>query len=100
MRLRALFLLCLCYIEVSAQSDLKGKIADTAKPKIDSLPAAIVNPSRPFVRLKNGTLEYSTAGIKLKTNASVEELLRRLPGVHVNPDGTVTVNGQKVEKIM
>ena len=69
-------------------------------PKSDTLAPIIVTPRESLVRLKGDTLEYSTAGVQLKAHATVEELLLRLPGVRVDPDGSIFVNGRKVDRLL
>lgn len=89
-------LLCIAGLFAEGQS----KIArDTTFSKVDSLKAAIVTATtRP--RMKGDTLEYNTEHIQLQPNAVVEELLRRLPGLHVEPDGTITYNGEKIQHLL
>lgn len=69
-------------------------------PKSDSLSAVIVTPKSPPIHMRGDTLEYNTANMKLKVNATVEELLSRLPGVQVDQNGVITVNGQKVQRLL
>lgn len=69
-------------------------------PKTDLLAAVVVQPRSLTPRMKGDTLEYNTANIRMRVNASVEELLRRLPGVEVDKDGNITVNGQRVERLL
>ena len=79
--------------------DLPKKIKDTALPKSDSLKAVIVTATmRP--RMKGDTLEYNTEHMQVPPNAAVEELLKRLPGLHVDPDGNITYNGEKIEHLL
>jgi hypothetical protein len=70
------------------------------EPKSDSLAAVIVTPRNPPVHMRGDTLEYNTANIKMKINATVEELLSRLPGVVIDENGGITVNGKKVERLL
>jgi hypothetical protein len=49
--------------------------------------------------VKGDTVEFNTAAFKLGENAVVEELLRKLPGVEITPEGKIMVNGQEVTKI-
>lgn len=49
--------------------------------------------------VKGDTLEYNATAFKTNQNAVVEDLLKRLPGVEVGTDGTITVNGQQIKKI-
>ncbi|MEO7312748.1 MAG: outer membrane beta-barrel protein [Chitinophagaceae bacterium] len=52
------------------------------------------------VSIKGDTIEYNAGSFKTKPNANVEELLKKLPGVTVDKDGTIKSNGQEVKKIM
>jgi len=70
------------------------------QPKSDTLAAAIVTPKNPPMHIRGDTLEYNTSTVKMKVNATVEELLKRLPGVTVNQDGSITINGVRVEHLL
>jgi hypothetical protein len=52
------------------------------------------------MRMKGDTLEFRADSFKVKQGASVEDLLKKLPGIQVNKNGTITAQGQKVEKIL
>lgn len=52
------------------------------------------------VSIKGDTIEYNAGSFKTKTNASVEDLLKKLPGVVVDKDGTITANGKTITKVM
>jgi hypothetical protein len=54
----------------------------------------------PPVRMNGDTLEFNPAAFTLDSNAVVEDLLRKLPGVTVWGDGTITVNGKQVNSIL
>ncbi len=54
----------------------------------------------PAVRMKGDTLEYNANKFKTKDNAVVEDLLRKLPGVNVDRDGTIKAQGKEVQKIL
>jgi len=69
-------------------------------PRITVLHSVTVTPSSPQMRLRADTLEYSVAGVKLKPNATLEDLLKRLPGVQIGPDGQITINGQPVHHLL
>ena len=55
---------------------------------------------RPPVVMNNDTLEFNTENFKTQPNAVVEDLLKKLPGVTVDEDGTVKVNGQTVNRVL
>lgn len=49
---------------------------------------------------KPDTLEYNADAFKTRINATVEELLKRLPGVTVESDGTITAQGKQVQQVL
>lgn len=51
------------------------------------------------IRLNGDTLEYKADYFKTRPNASVEELLRLLPGLQVNVDGSIFYQGKQVQGI-
>lgn len=52
------------------------------------------------VRMKGDTLVYKADSFKVKEGASVEELLKKFPGIQVDKNGTITAQGTKVEKVL
>ena len=49
---------------------------------------------------KGDTLIYTTDSFKVKANATVEDLLKKLPGLKVDKDGKITSQGKKVDKVL
>lgn len=49
--------------------------------------------------VKKDTLEYNAAAFQTQPNEVVEDLLKKLPGVEVDDDGTITAQGEEVEKV-
>jgi hypothetical protein len=60
---------------------------------------AVVSAEAPPITLNNDSLEYNASSFKTRPNAVVEDLLKKLPGVQVEKDGTVKAQGQKVNRI-
>ncbi len=56
--------------------------------------------SRAPITIKKDTLEFNVASFKTKKDANVEDLLKELPGVEVDDDGKITINGKEVNKIL
>ncbi len=52
------------------------------------------------ITVKEDTIEFNADSYKTQTNAVVEDLLKRLPGVEVGSDGKITANGKEVKKIL
>ncbi len=54
----------------------------------------------PPVTMIGDTIQYNAGSFKTQPNASVEDLLKKLPGVKVDKDGTVKAQGEKVQKVL
>lgn len=54
----------------------------------------------PPVTLVGDTIQYNAGSFKTPPNSSVEQLLKKLPGVQVAKDGTVKAQGQKVNRVL
>ncbi|MCC8145349.1 MAG: outer membrane beta-barrel protein [Bacteroidales bacterium] len=70
------------------------------EPNTILLSEAVIDGKKPEVIVKNDTIEYDAASYKVTENAVVEDLLKRLPGVEVDTDGKITVNGKEVKKFL
>lgn len=57
--------------------------------------SAVGNP----IIIKKDTVEYNASSFKTTDNDMLEDLLKKLPGVEVGEDGSVTSNGQTISKI-
>lgn len=56
--------------------------------------------SRAPITIKKDTLEFNAASFKTRPDATVEEVLKKLPGVEIDGDGNITVNGKQVDKVL
>ncbi|HEY9257689.1 outer membrane beta-barrel protein, partial [Chitinophaga sp.] len=65
-----------------------------------TLDEVVVNAESPPVTLVGDTVQYNAGSFKTVPNASVEQLLKKLPGIQVNKDGTVKAQGQEVKRIL
>ena len=52
------------------------------------------------ISVKSDTLEFNAASFKTRENANLEEVLKELPGVSVDNNGNITVNGKPVSRIL
>jgi uncharacterized membrane protein YgcG len=48
---------------------------------------------------KGDTTQYSASQFKTNPDATVEDLVKKMPGITVNKDGTVTAQGEQVRKV-
>lgn len=86
-----------------------SKIIEINKPEIDlgvinlqvgnSLGEVVVTSQAP-ITIKKDTVEFNVKSFKTKKDATVEDLLKQLPGVEVEEDGSIKVNGKPVNKIL
>jgi hypothetical protein len=75
-----------------------GNIAMSDITKV--LGEVVVTNEAPPVTLIGDTVQYNAGSFKTQPNASVEQLLKKLPGVKVDKDGTVTAQGEKVSRVL
>jgi len=52
------------------------------------------------IKIKGDTTEYVADSFKAKAGASVEDLLKKLPGIQVDKNGQITAQGQTVQKVL
>ena len=57
--------------------------------------SAVGNP----IVIKKDTIEYNASSFKVSDNDMLEQLLKKLPGVEVEADGSITANGETIKKI-
>ncbi len=60
----------------------------------------VVESEAPPVTLLNDTIQYNAGSFKVQSNANVEQLLKKLPGIKVEKDGTIKAQGEKVTKVL
>jgi hypothetical protein len=60
--------------------------------------AVVVTYTAP-IRMNGDTLEINPGAFKMKGDAVVEELLNQVSGITIWSDGSITVNGKKVENL-
>ena len=74
-----------------------GKIAMRGGQMLDEVAVSAVVAK---VQMINDTVMFNSAAYKLPEGASVEDLIRKLPGVQIGSDGNITVNGKSVSRIL
>lgn len=72
---------------------------DTVKLSTDTSMMASVIVTAPPITIKKDTVEFRAGAFKTKPNATVEDLLKKLPGVEVDKDGNVASQGESIPKI-
>lgn len=75
-----------------------GKIA--MPPKSLSLKEVTVFGNSEAIFYKGDTLVYSADSFKVKANANVEDLLKKLPGIRVEKDGKIYSQGKAIDQVL
>ena len=65
----------------------------------NALMEVVVHANIPPAIVKNDTIAFNAGAFPTRPNATVEDLLRKLPGIDIDKNGNVTMQGQKVDKI-
>ncbi len=81
----------------NAHVDAGQVVMSTAAIEMDELVVSVEHV--PFVNRRD-TLSYNVLAFPTPPNSTVEELLRRLPGVQVEDDGTITAQGETVQNVL
>lgn len=93
-----------------AYTELKKNFSITADKK--DLDLGEINPVKDYktlgeviitseapIAVKGDTVQFNASGFKTQPNATVEDLLKKLPGVEVDKEGTVKSQGEQIQKI-
>ena len=75
-----------------------GKLA--LKDASIQLAEAVVIGKAAEIVVRNDTMEYNADSYKVAEGSVLEDLLKKMPGVEVDSEGKVTVNGKEIKKIM
>ena len=84
--------------EITVEKDLNLGTVNMAE-DAEVLDAANVSAVGNPILVKKDTIEYNAASFKTSDNDMLEDLLKKLPGVEVNSDGSITANGETIKKI-
>ena len=66
----------------------------------NDLKEVVIKRDAPPIRIKKDTLEFNASSFKVRQDSNVETLLKQLPGVEIDKEGKITVNGKEVNKIL
>ena len=70
-------------------------VLKTEKNELKEVTIVGVNP----VKFAEDTVDYKVAAYKVRDNAPVEDVLKKVPGLDVDANGNVTAQGQQVTKV-
>lgn len=92
------------YQEFSEIIEKKTKNIDLGTFKLleyeNKLNEVIIKSATPPIRIKKDTVEFNASSFKLRPDANVETLLRQLPGITIDANKKIRVNGKEVNQIL
>lgn len=84
-------------LQVDKNIDL-GKVPLQLQPK--QLKGVDVMADRVPITIKRDTLEFNADSFKTRPDATVEDVLKKLPGVEIDSEGKIMVNGKEVNQVL
>ena len=93
------------YADYADELEIKDSLPHTLHPigmmlKSKLLEEVVVNGSKGAIRMKGDTIEFKADSFRTQAGASVEDLLKKLPGIQVDSKGKITAQGQTVQKVL
>lgn len=86
---------------VSVPSNTKkvdlGKIR--MKELSEELMAVVIKAAKAPIKMRGDTIEYDASTFKVPEGSSVEELLKQLPGLEIEQDGSIQADGKNVDRV-
>ncbi len=69
------------------------------KPLNEQLMEVVVRTAKAALSIRGDTVEYDPSSFKVPPGSSVEDLLRRLPGIEVDAEGNIRAQGQDIRRV-
>lgn len=83
--------------------EVKDKDVDLGELKLipdeEQLAAAKVSAVGNPIQMKSDTISFTASSVKTTENDVLEDLLKKIPGIEVSEDGSITHNGRSIDKI-
>lgn len=84
---------------ITIDADMKRLGAIRLEKEGKELSGVTVISSAPPVTQKGDTAQFSASQFKVNPDATTEDLIKKMPGITVDKDGTVTAQGEQVRKL-
>jgi outer membrane beta-barrel protein len=94
------------YADYVDQVEVKDSAAAISLPPIGMvlksalLQQVIVTGNKEAIRIKGDTVEFKADSFHTQAGATVEDLLKKLPGIQVDKNGKITAQGETVQKVL
>lgn len=69
------------------------------QPILQELYEVVVKAAKAPLMMRGDTLEYDASKFKVPPGATLEDLLRKLPGMQIDANGNIIAQGQQVQKV-
>lgn len=69
------------------------------KPITSELLEVVVKAAKATLSIRGDTIEYDASSFKVPPGSTVEDMLRRLPGIDVDADGNIKAQGKDVKRV-
>ena len=80
-----------------------GDVTDLGKEKMEYMDQAlyevVIKAFKAPMSIRGDTIEYDPKSFKVPPGANVEDLIRRLPGLQVDQDGSIKAQGEAVKRV-
>ena len=87
-------------VPVQAGDQKKVKLGTLKMSEIASeLMEVVIKAAKAPMKMRGDTIEYDASTFKVPEGSTVEDLLRRLPGIEVDSDGSINADGKAVDKV-
>ncbi|QRR01006.1 TonB-dependent receptor [Dyadobacter sandarakinus] len=104
---RVSYLLKISYVGfIPYQEDVNpkdGEVTDLGKLKMKVLQKelyeVVIKTARAPLSIRGDTVEFDARAFKVPPGSSVEDLLRKLPGVQVDADGNIRAQGEEIKRV-
>lgn len=63
------------------------------------LEGVVITAKTPPAQQKGDTIQFNANAFKVNPDATTEDLIKKMPGITVDKDGTVTAHGEQVKKV-
>lgn len=61
---------------------------------------AVVTAIAPEIIVRGDTIEYNAESYRVTESAMIEDLLKKMPGMEIDKDGKIVMNGMEIKKIL
>ena len=88
-----------CLHGADAQDEMGSVNGIVRRENGDPAPGVTVIAKTPPAQQKADTIQYNANAFKVNPDATTEDLIKKMPGITVDKNGTVTAHGDQVQKV-